>query len=837
MTNFEQSRRARVGGGNGKWVGIVVLLGAALLGLMITLGNLDAPPQPTPTPQLVAPARSPTPTIPVTITPTPRPAVAGLMYLLMQGSSFNGATNRYVRVLDTATNATLYTFADVLDLALSADGRTVYTLYANAVVATDAGTLRERWRAGLRPMNDRVEANALALSADGGTLWVLRQTVDAVGIRQTRLERISTDAGQSNGLSIELEQGFWRPTLYAGGADSVIIADGDVLLHVNLLSGETQNLSAQTSGPFVVALAAGQNSLYVANSDSILTAMSRFDPFGERRSVQYALSLLPTFGFDTMAVAPNGELVALALRQREPPNSQVLPDTAEFVLALFDPKTGKIVQQTAWPAESRISSLAYSSDGTTVFFTANNSIFAWDLASNGINKHVLTMNDFVERVLVGPAVPFDAPPPTAVPPAPTPTTIPTIPPLLQPDAAPLAWLWPITNADNRQNVAVYNADGSARIIAERVLATIPRPHTTPLLLRETAAGAWQVLDPTAGTTVTLQTDQTLSTLVNNENLVSQFLLSPDGNALAFLSDRDPIATDAITSARQLVIADLRSGATRSLLTGITWQQLYDTALTEWADDGLYLFDDVEWRFVDGLYESVWRIDPNAAQPTPELVYRLPEQGGFVQLNAQAGVVLGQTESTNEELSPLAIHNLHTNTTTTLSANVFRLNPSQQLLSPDGAYLVYGRRSSANRNQLELVLYKLADQTEYILARKLSLWGGRTIAWSGAHTLHLANYDQRSRLSVSNEQVWTIDPVGEPQLTERFAPNTIQSPGQLTSDLLLRRTSIDLIYSEGYAVLRRIQLDPTPTLDVVLPFPLLLSPNSPFNDRMKIVYLP
>jgi DNA-binding beta-propeller fold protein YncE len=837
MNHDQQAGRTRVGGrGNGRWAGLVALLGAGLLALMVSVGTIDPPPSPTATPRLVAPGPSPT--------PSPAPLADELLYLVRRQPNTPAAgARRFLEVIESSSSQTAYTLSDVSDVALSADGRTVYVLFSAELAALDASSTGELWRVPLNPPgSDASEADAgswLAMSADGRTILVLRQQVDGrLGRQQAWVEQRDSATGAPVGRRVDLDHVVWSPTLLAGAPGTALLFGRDGFSAIDLDAGAVTTLLPPASGPTVAALEPRQSQIYVANGDNVVTRISRFDPAHDRRSAMISLDLRPSFGPDTLAAAPGGGRVAMVIELPGAPMvyaGHLTQDGSSIRLVLIDPTTGTIVQRAELPEDSWITNLAFSADGALVYFAANSRLYRWRLADNTISEVAFLRDADLDHLLVGPAVPDRAPPatPTAgIPVSPTPR--PTPPPLTQPGAETVAWLWPVASPESSQNVVAYAADGSAQLVADRIDMAVARPGQPPLLLREVGQLEWQIIDPGARITATVQFSAPPRPLLYADNAL---LLSPSGDALAFLANDDLIATDALTAPHQLVLVDVRSGALRALagLDGLGEQLDWPTA--QWTADGIFVFSQSPAAATVRSASSLWRIDPAADQPRLERELAWITPGAYASLNAAARLVLYQPYTEDPYSSSLRLADLSGGSEQIVMESGPFINSYEAAISPDGGYVAYLRPLDGFA-AVDLVLYDVATRRERVLLGGMNRSGGIDLQWSGQHSLHLLHYDNQPWLGVVADDVWEIGAMVPTRPQRRLTPAWPWFSGRpVDANWLDRRRFASLTMLEGYALLRRISLDPAPAVDVALPLPAWPGLDAPISGETAVIYAP
>jgi hypothetical protein len=118
-------------------------------------------------------------------------------------------------------------------------------------------------------------------------------------------------------------------------------------------------------------------------------------------------------------------------------------------------------------------------------------------------------------------------------------------------------------------------------------------------------------------------------------------------------------------------------------------------------------------------------------------------------------------------------------------------------------------------------------------------GGIDMQWSDQHRLHLLHYEDQPWLGVVADDVWEIGAMVPTRPQRRLSP---ARPWWLHGRLLDpnwldRRRFASLTTLEGYALLRRISLDPAPVVDVALPLPVWPSSETSVTGETLMIYAP
>ena len=89
-----------------------------------------------------------------------------------------------------------------------------------------------------------------------------------------------------------------------------------------------------------------------------------------------------------------------------------------------------------------------------------------------------------------------------------------------------------------------------------------------------------------------------------------------------------------------------------------------------------------------------------------------------------------------------------------------------------------------------------------------------------------------------DDVWQIGAMVPTRPQRRLSPAWPWLNGQLVDpNWLDRRRFVSLTTLDGYALLRRISLDPAPGVDVALPLASWPSPHAPISGETLVIYAP
>jgi hypothetical protein len=512
-------------------------------------------------------------------------------------------------------------------------------------------------------------------------------------------------------------------------------------------------------------------------------------------------------------------------------------------LIVVDTQDGAVLQQRVLASQIYQASLSFNSTGTVLYYLEEGGVRAWDLTNDQQSLVIATGNDepfWGQRVIRSPLVPIQPGSPAArslsqLPPLPTVVPPPRPTPQVQADPAPFAWVEQFN--DGNQDVVEYAGDGSSRVIASHMLASVDRPGLPPLLITSPDADAWALFDPLDNRTTPISMEVFLGRPQINPRRLA---LSPDGAQLALLTERDPIAGDDLADARQVVLIDVQTGQVRPLAETPGQGSIYPQI--SWADDGLYL---VENRAIGiGFIPSrLLRLDLAAARPEFAELMAFGEKGAYISLNAQAGLLVYEPYPEEIEASTLFVRNLRTGDESIIYAGTF-IDADGFVISPDGASVAYlaplsGADSEFNGGAA-LHIYSLATGTTIrSVEGQRAFFGSGWLRWaadSSAVVFRSYQYLQETQESQLSEHHIALD--GR-VISERSSPLPVtysfnNSQGWSADETRL----VELDDHEHYGLLQL--LDQTGRVLVALPLDLEIVRNlgasEPNNPVQQIVYV-
>jgi RNA polymerase sigma factor (sigma-70 family) len=283
--------------------------------------------------------------------------------------------------------------SSVLHCALSADGRTLVSCWDDALVLSDAATGREQhvletndWRRH----NGRPNVGML-VSGDCRKAFVFRNVsglglgAGGAGAGGAGFESIWEITGWD---TTRRERLFRRQLAYAGGPRDLVISPDGKILAVPGENREPMHLEDMETGERLLAfptLKEGNNPLAFSPDGRLLLSSSSAPapsaPGGMKRMVQLSEVLtarevlaLPVsiYLFDTVAISPDGRLLAMIAPQEgdPPPQQEIL---------LWDLRNGKELHRFKGYGSS-VTSLAFSPDSRRLISGLYNSaLLVWDV--------------------------------------------------------------------------------------------------------------------------------------------------------------------------------------------------------------------------------------------------------------------------------------------------------------------------------------------------------------------------------------------------------------------------------------------------------------------------
>jgi len=730
---FERRARTRVGGGSpqGRPVGVVVVLGALLLGVMVLTARVDMPP-PTPVPTEVArrPATSPTPR------PQPNQPHSDLVYAFGRryGRNSGPSSTPFLRVWDGDWRER-YTLEGIERGVLSPDGTRLYAITGTEIVALDTASGDELWR--VDPNSGREPrlsvSRSMALTPDGQMLALHDYEVDSATTAMATLivTLIGTPTGKVAKTTIL--------PLHAG-ASQIAFAPDNVTLYliseariqtVDTRTGAVSPLYTAAAGQLAAALAPDGSTLYVADGVEQIVVYDTATQTELRRISLAATKLTaPSDPFSPLLlqVSPDGgELAVLANQQSAPAIREgrrgSYPEGMR--LLVLDAQTGGIQAETNSLIEGWWIGLVYSQGGTRLYLLDYGQLNVWDATESSF-KPIYGLGDDgpLQSLLIGPYV---APAPRRTPlvtptPAPTATPEPTPALLVGADPAPFAWIW--QDDGEKEAVVEYRRDGTTSLVADYVLAAIRRSDQPPLLLVSLDHAQWGIFDPTTGISTPLRLAVRPGRRAETIPLLNNVVLSPDGQQIAFVTNSDPLPDDEYISFQQLVTVDLRSGAAQVLADVATWGEARSGQLTAWTAAGIYL-DGARLDDYRGPPRGIWRFNPAAPTELPEQLMDIADPEANLEFNPQAQLVLYEPIPADPERAELRLRDLRSGEERVIYAGPF-INRGDLLIAPDGAYVAYLRQTNARTG--EVVRYDVAAGTSQSIATISLQSGGWHSLW-------------------------------------------------------------------------------------------------------------
>ena len=840
MRDFEEHRRARVTGGRrSRLVGVSVLGGALLLVLMIVLGSVDPPAD---IPAAAVPSVAPTPTS------APAISAAERLYLVGQftGSTYPAATQTVVRAYDTGKTTSVGTLPGGQDVAFSPDGTRLFSVQPTLIQAIDVASGEESWRAPLTtpftPTRFFQPEGLLAVAPAGDIVAVYRPHQTATS-QVGSIERFDARTGAAL-PPLRVSHAPRGGSLFIGADGRFFVATSNTVIAIEPSSG-AQHIVIQEPGDLVISVTmdpAGQT-LFILKGAELLTVATA--PDSPVRRLPLGLNPGTSVYYSSLTIAPTGDRLALnAYIPGEPEivNGQLTSGTTRSKLIVVDAQDGAVLYQRVLTSYVYGASMSFNGSGTVLYHLDEGGVSAWDLTNDQQSIVIATRNDdsfWSQQLIRGPLVPIQPGSPAArslsqLPPPPTevPPPIPT--PQVQADPAPFAWILQFNNGS--QDVVEYATDGSSRTIASFVLASIDRPGLTPLLITSPDATFWALFDPLDGRTTPISMEVFLGRGRINP---SRLAVSPDGAQLALITERDPIAGDDLADARQVALIDLQTGQVRPLATVPGRASSYPQI--SWADDGLYL---IETRAIDAgnIPARLLRLDPAAERPEPEELLDFGENGAYISLNAQAGLLVYQPYPAEIESSTLLVRNLRTGDESIIYAGTF-IDQDGFMISPDGAWVAYlappGGPDAAFSGNPGLHIYSLASGTTVRSIEGQHTFQPGWLRWSAdssAVVFRTYQYLEDAREAMLAERRIATD--GR-VISERFSPSpftySFNTSQRWSADETLL---VDLIDQERYGLLQLI--DRSGQVLVALPLDLEIvrslgatEPNSPVQQIVHV----
>jgi hypothetical protein len=839
---FKRRKRTRVGGPTpqGHLIGAVVFLGALLLTTMVVTASLEVPPAAPPAPPV---ASLPTPIVADT-------AAAPRLYLV--GTHVEGfATSccletRRLAVLDLPSRQLAYSLDDVRDAALSADGTRLYALFNNRVAALAVETKTILWSLSLTPLaatGDPSSQPLLALTPDEQTLLIYRQEVDFyANTAHAWIEQIDLATQQHKALNISIDDPHAVDSIFvAADGRTLFLAGYNTISTLDLHDGRHTQLITAPTGLSAV-MSTDRLRLYTVDRAGWIREYDTLSRREIRRIRLQEDALEPVGGSATLAIAPHNDRLALLVDRRGQPaivqgeRVESSAGQALLVVSLDDGTTLRWNDRSHYPQ-----ALAWGSDGEQLYFVEFGQIYLWQLSADRVySEQRLGSDDTITRMLLGPPLPLavEAATPTPgggspEPPTATPAATPT--PLLQPNLAPFAWLWPLDGA--KQSVIAFSRDGSARQVADSVMRIIPRPDQPPLLLRAPDQSHWALFDPATGISTALDLAVPPS---GNFSSAPPFLLSPDGAQVAFITTYDPKPADALSADRQLVIADTATGAVTVVLDAGRWDQLVYAEPLAWAADGIYLSSTLERLSTGDNARAIWRVDPSAA--VPELLVEVAERGANFQLNAAAGLLLYEPYPADLGDSSLHLRDLRSGAERILFSHGQFINRNDMQIAPDGRFVAY-LQPGETAPEAKLNVYNVRTQTtQQLYSGRYQSWP-YALRWSNAGArLHLHTFREGFPRGVEQELVWTLSDgwMGVPTRWRLPLGGFAPPPEQDEVELVSAERSLSLVVFQAHSLLQLYSAQPDPQLvvSIPLPDPWVQSSDAPQLRRdTRIVYAP
>jgi Tol biopolymer transport system component len=844
---FESHRRTRVGGARqSRLIGFVVALGALLLLAMVVIASQDMPPAPAALPVARPPLASPAPS------PAPGRPETDLVYLFGERFDNNRTSAPFLGVWDNLGRER-YTVDGLQSGVLAPDGKRLYAATSTAIVALDTASGDQLWQIDPTPLHEQITYSNLALTPDGRTLAVYQQEVDpATQAPSIRLSLLDAATGDVAKTTLIFMSAGASEIVFADNATLYLIAGGAVQ-SLNIETDRSNLLHQASAGQLAAALSPDRTTLYVTDGLEEIVAYDALKQTELRRlSLAEARIAAPVTNLD-LQVSPDGTRLALLASQESAPTireGRRATYSEGMRILTLDAQTGRLGPQTRQRTEGWWSSLSHSSDGTKLYFLDNSAPKVWDIgqASSRSNQQLNASNEWISSMLTGPYVP---PAPRRTPvvtptPAPSATPEPTPAPIVTADATPFVWLW--QSQGDKERIVEYRRDGSASVVADAVLATIERAGQPPLLLVALDPTRWGLFDPTTGISTPLKMTLSPEAQTDHPLPLNNLVLSPNGEAIAFITSFDPLPGDTYSSLQQLVIIGRRSGEVHVLADVSTWDSGRSGYITAWTADGIY----VDGRYTGASIEAprgIWRINPNQPDPAPEQLLGLGDLGANVDFNATHQLVLYEPIPADLEQAELRLRNLRSDTETVIYAGPF-IDRGDLLIAPDGAHIAYIRRADGLTS--EVVLYAVASGTARRIASvsQFQNWYGwePSLRWSsdGAtlfvrdHQLDGAGkrYDVGYRASDGAQTSQIELPQPSPDAF-RSSDRRFSADDQrlVTTDTQIADTSADFKY---YLLLSLYQLQPATQRLVELPLELdqadLELGFTPY-PRQRIVYVP
>jgi hypothetical protein len=839
MRDFEEHRRARVTGGRrSRLVGVSVLGGALLLVLMIVLGSVDPP------------ANLPAAAVP-SVAPTGTPAISAAerLYIVGQftGSGYPAPSQTMIRAYDTGKNTSVGTLPGGQDLALSPDGTRLFSVLPSLVQAIDVASGEESWHALLTtpftPSRFFQPEGLLAVAPAGDIVAVYRDS-QAMGGRAGSIERFDARTGAAL-PPLQVNDAPRGASIFIGAGGTFFVATNNTVTAIDPASGAQHLIIEEPSDSAIhVAMDSAGQTLFILSKSELLKVATA--PDSPVRRLPLGLNPGTSVYYSSLTVAPDGNRLAMNAYvpgELEITNGQLTYGTTRSKLMVVDPQDGAVLHQRVLTSYVYGASMSFNGSGTVLYYLEQDGVSAWDLTNDQQRRAIATRNDepfWVQQLIRGPLVPIQPgslaarslsqlpPPPTTAPPPP-----PT--PQVQADPAPFAWVAQFN--DGNMDVVEYASDGSGRLIASYVLASIDRPGLPPLLITSPDATSWALFDALDGRTTPISMEVFLGRPRINPGRLA---LSPAGDQLAMITERDPIAGDDLADARQLALIDVRTGQVRPLAAvpgrASSYPQVY------WADDGLYL---VETRAIEtgNIPARLLRLDPAAERPEPEELMAFGENGAYISLNAQAGLLVYEPYPDEIESSTLFVRNLRTGDESIIYAGTF-IDRDGFMISPDGAWVAYLAPLSEPEGGLNdgvgLHIYSLASGTTVrSVEGQRAFFGHGWLRWSAdssAVVFRSYQYSQETQESQMSERRIATD--GR-VIGERFSPfpfNYSFNASQRWSDD--GRRLVELTDQERYGLLQLI--DQSGQVLVALPLDLEIVRNlgasEPNNPVQRIVYV-
>lgn len=707
---------------------LCVLLAGGLFGAIVLSANVDEPPA-TPTP-IPSPSPPATPTRPVPARPTP-PVVQGGDRLYVASTVYGGdgqPAGGLVTALDAATGRELFVIdagragANRVDIALAPDQATLFVADGASISAYRAADGGLIWGGAPEPAFTRqtvvldpqtgqptggpglgtataVAARgppALAVSPDGGMLYVLRATQSITATRAAPdiyatepisqisiLLRFDAATGASSQGRVTLPVLEGRGSLVSGGSPGgatlyYAAPDGAVWLidPATYASRPAAASRPATALSLAAGSQAGEPALYALDDTGDISV---FDPASGARDGGLGVGNDTYFSNGWMQARPGGRLLIHQLR----PDPRNGAPTTELISV--DPATAR--QEARYPTGRLLAGGlgALSSDGDTVYLVDDPSaggeaeIVAIRLG-NGLDPAPITRKGDIRRLLLGrrpgPAGGESTPPAAGA-------------------GESVAWLGAGTG--DGANILAVDGAGGETLVGRNVQGALHRPGRPPLLVTASASSQITLFDPAASRTITVALAPPSTLRPWN------FVLSPDGGRLA-LKTSELGGADGQTAMERIVIADLATGASSSLLSADQEPLVNASILSSWAADGLYLTTYASNRTV------IWSIDPAAARPTASRAFVSEQPIAIADFNAAHGLLAYRAA----EPAELRLRNLRDGRELLLSPSR-QSRPAEAAISPDGAYVAFTR---AEGRVQRLLLYDVAGGAERVLSEPM-----------------------------------------------------------------------------------------------------------------------